>query len=93
MLELRPNCECCNKDLPPAATDAMICTLDAHFAVIAWTRNSADAVLIAAATSRHDRSGRLQSSPNSQLRHSGRSIHKGADEQPDHIGCRAGVRW
>jgi hypothetical protein len=24
MLELRPNCECCNKDLPPDATDAMI---------------------------------------------------------------------
>jgi hypothetical protein len=22
VLELRPNCECCNKDLPPAAADA-----------------------------------------------------------------------
>ena len=22
MLELRPNCECCNKDLPPDTTDA-----------------------------------------------------------------------
>ena len=31
MLELRPNCECCNKDLPPAATDAMICTFECTF--------------------------------------------------------------
>jgi len=28
MLELRPNCECCNKDLPPDATDAMICSFE-----------------------------------------------------------------
>ena len=26
MLELRPNCECCDKDLPPSAEDAMICS-------------------------------------------------------------------
>jgi len=31
MLELRPNCECCNKDLPPAATEAMICTFECTF--------------------------------------------------------------
>jgi uncharacterized protein len=31
MLELRPNCECCDKDLPPAATDAMICTFECPF--------------------------------------------------------------
>jgi len=31
MLELRPNCECCNKDLPPAATDAMICSFECTF--------------------------------------------------------------
>jgi hypothetical protein len=31
MLELRPNCECCNKDLPPDATDAMICTFECTF--------------------------------------------------------------
>ncbi|MEZ5792875.1 MAG: DUF1272 domain-containing protein, partial [Nitratireductor sp.] len=24
MLELRPNCECCDKDLPPDCADAMI---------------------------------------------------------------------
>lgn len=28
MLELRPNCECCDVDLPPASADAMICTYE-----------------------------------------------------------------
>ena len=27
-LELRPNCEGCDKDLPPTAQDAMICTYE-----------------------------------------------------------------
>jgi hypothetical protein len=27
-LELRPNCEYCDKDLPPQALDAMICTYE-----------------------------------------------------------------
>ena len=31
MLELRPNCECCDRDLPPAAIDAMICTFECTF--------------------------------------------------------------
>ena len=31
MLELRPSCECCDKDLPPDATDAMICTYECTF--------------------------------------------------------------
>jgi len=31
MLELRPSCECCDKDLPPAATDAMIRTFECTF--------------------------------------------------------------
>ena len=31
MLALRPNCECCNKDLPPDAADAMICTFECTF--------------------------------------------------------------
>jgi hypothetical protein len=31
MLELRPNCECCGKDLPPAAPEAMICTFECTF--------------------------------------------------------------
>lgn len=28
MLELRPNCECCDVDLPPAASDAVICSFE-----------------------------------------------------------------
>ncbi len=31
MLELRPNCEYCDKDLPPAATDARICSFECTF--------------------------------------------------------------
>jgi len=31
MLELRPNCECCDKDLPPESKDAMICTYECTF--------------------------------------------------------------
>ena len=31
MLELRPNCECCDKDLPPDATDARICSYECTF--------------------------------------------------------------
>jgi len=30
-LQLRPNCEYCDKDLPPDATDAMICTYECTF--------------------------------------------------------------
>ena len=30
-LELRPNCEYCDKDLPPAAIDARICTFECTF--------------------------------------------------------------
>ena len=30
-LELRPNCECCDKDLPPSATDARICTFECTY--------------------------------------------------------------
>lgn len=31
MLELRPNCECCDKDLPPDAPDALICSFECTF--------------------------------------------------------------
>lgn len=31
MLELRPNCECCNRDLPPDSRDAMICSFECTF--------------------------------------------------------------
>ncbi|MGI9205749.1 MAG: DUF1272 domain-containing protein [Woeseiaceae bacterium] len=31
MLDLRPNCEFCDRDLPPDATDARICTYECTF--------------------------------------------------------------
>jgi hypothetical protein len=31
MLVLKPGCECCDKDLPPDAADAMICTFECTF--------------------------------------------------------------
>ena len=31
MLELRPNCECCDKDLPPESTEALICSFECTF--------------------------------------------------------------
>lgn len=33
MLELRPGCECCNRDLPPESPDARICTYECTFCV------------------------------------------------------------
>ena len=33
MLELRPNCECCDRDLPPESEDARICTFECTFCV------------------------------------------------------------
>ena len=40
MLELRPNCECCDRDLPPDSRLAMICTFECTFC-----RNCAEGVL------------------------------------------------
>jgi hypothetical protein len=31
MLELRPNCECCDRDLPPDSTAARICSFECTF--------------------------------------------------------------
>lgn len=31
MLELRPNCECCDKDLPPASREAVMCSFECTF--------------------------------------------------------------
>lgn len=33
MLELRPNCECCDKDLPPESIRAYICSFECTFCV------------------------------------------------------------
>lgn len=40
MLELRPNCECCDCDLPPEATNALICSFECTFC-----RDCAESVL------------------------------------------------
>lgn len=31
MLQLRPNCECCNVDLPPESSEALICSFECTF--------------------------------------------------------------
>jgi hypothetical protein len=31
ILELRPNCECCDRDLPPQSREAFICTFECTF--------------------------------------------------------------
>ena len=33
MLALRPNCECCNVDLPNESTEARICTFECTFCI------------------------------------------------------------
>jgi hypothetical protein len=33
MLALRPNCECCGRDLPPDARDALICSFECTWCV------------------------------------------------------------
>ncbi|MES2971975.1 MAG: DUF1272 domain-containing protein [Pseudomonadota bacterium] len=40
MLQLRPNCECCDADLPASSPDARICSFECTFC-----RNCAEAVL------------------------------------------------
>ncbi len=31
MLKLKPNCECCDRDLPPQSADARICSFECTF--------------------------------------------------------------
>jgi hypothetical protein len=33
MLALRPNCECCDRDLPPSSKEAMICSFECTFCI------------------------------------------------------------
>ncbi len=40
MLELRPNCECCDRDLPPDSREALICSFECT-----WCRDCAEAKL------------------------------------------------
>ena len=41
MLELRPNCQCCDRDLPPESPEAMICTYECT-----WCRDCVEHVLL-----------------------------------------------
>lgn len=34
MLELRPNCECCDRDLPPSSMEARICSFECTFCAL-----------------------------------------------------------
>ncbi len=33
MLQMRPGCECCSKDLTPDSTEAMICSFECTFCI------------------------------------------------------------
>lgn len=33
MLQMRPNCECCDRDLPPDSTEALICSFECTWCV------------------------------------------------------------
>jgi hypothetical protein len=37
MLQLRPNCECCNRDPPPDSPDALICSFECTFCRVCGT--------------------------------------------------------
>jgi len=38
MLQMRPNCECCDKDLPPESTQARICSFECTFCMDCVTK-------------------------------------------------------
>jgi hypothetical protein len=50
MLELRPNCECCDRDLSPDSTDALICSFECTYCSdcacqrLRWLRNHGRAI-------------------------------------------------
>lgn len=44
MLQLRPNCECCNTDLPPEARNALICSFECTFCADCATHRLAGGV-------------------------------------------------
>ena len=55
MLELRPNCECCDRDLPGDSGDALICTFECTFCrdeLLARPRRPRDALARHPASSR-----------------------------------------
>jgi hypothetical protein len=38
MLQMRPGCECCDRDLPPDTPDAWICSFECTFCIDCATR-------------------------------------------------------
>lgn len=38
LLELRPNCECCDRDLPPDTRDAFICSYECTFCIACMSK-------------------------------------------------------
>ncbi len=42
MLELKPNCECCDRDLPPESGDALICSFECTFCLDCATNRLPD---------------------------------------------------
>jgi hypothetical protein len=42
MLALRPNCECCDRDLPPGSADARICSFECTFCIDCATARLGD---------------------------------------------------
>jgi hypothetical protein len=56
-LELRPNCEYCDKDLPPDASEARICTYECNFCADCVERHLNNVSPIAVAASSRVRSG------------------------------------
>ena len=68
MLELRPNCELCDKDLPPDAADARICSYECTFCAGASTTcctMSARTAAEASSCARSDRSRPGETGPGS----------------------------
>ena len=37
MLQLKPNCECCDADLPPDSAEALICSFECTFCITCAT--------------------------------------------------------
>ena len=62
MLQLRPNCECCNRDLPPESTDARICSFECTFCESCASGVLAGRVPTAVASSLRARGAQLTSS-------------------------------
>ena len=78
-LQLRPNCEYCDKDLPPYATDARICSYECTFCADCVENEAVTmSARIAAAVSCRGRSG--------PLRNGGRAFASPSTRRPT-SGC------